>query len=899
MGRNMKINGLTIDEVFHSLVTSEQGLSEEEVGRRLREFGPNEISEVKKKHLIARLFGQFTHFLAVLLWLAAFLAFLSEYLHPGEGMLTLGFAIVAVIIINAVFTFIQEYRAEKALDALRKLLPFFVKVIREGKEKTLHAREVAPGDLILLAEGDKVPADARLIETSGLKVNHAPLTGESEPLRRNHDPFPGEIIDSPNIAFAGTTIISGSGRAIAFATGMNTEFGRIAHLTSAVEAGLSPLQKEIVKATRVVAFISGVVGLFFFVLGLIIGRPFWDNFIFGIGITVALIPEGMLPTVTLALAMGSQRMAKRKALIKTLNSVETLGSVTVICTDKTGTLTQNRMEAAKLWVDDQYIEPGADMTAPSARLLFTTAALCNNARFADEEYRGDPTEAALLKAARDALGDISATRLSEVPFDSDRKMMTTVHSIDGVVSVFSKGAMERLLPLCSHIMINGELRPLDDQGRDAVINADHALMDNGLRVLAFATKEITDDEGMNMQGPEIEQRLTFIGLIGLQDPPRPEIPEAIVKCHDAGIRIIMITGDGSRTATAIARQIGLVRKTPVIIEGPSFNEMTDNELIKQLAAPEIIFARMTPKHKLRVVTLLKDRGEVVAVTGDGVNDAPALKKADIGISMGIAGTDVAKEASDMVLLDDNFATIVSAVEEGRAVYENIKKFLSYVIAGNIPEAVPYLAYILFAIPLPITILQILAVDLGTDMLPALALGTEKPTPGVMKQPPRKATERLLNFPLCMRAYLFLGPIEAVACMFGFFYVLWLGGWTWGIMLPHSDHLYMQATTACLTAIIVSQVANVFACRSFRESLFSIGVFTNKFIFAGIAFELALQLFIVYHPVGNAIFSTAPLTLTMWLVLIPFAIALLIAEEIRKNIAKRIHPGNPGASGIIR
>jgi sodium/potassium-transporting ATPase subunit alpha len=882
----MKINSLTTEEVFRSLVTTEQGLSEEEAALRLREFGFNEISEVKKTHLMVRFLDQFTHFLAILLWIAAFLSFLSEYLHPGEGMLHLGLAIVAVIVINAAFTFIQEYRAEKALDALKKLLPFYVKVLRAGKEKDVQGREVVPGDVILLSEGDKVPADARLIETVGLKVNHAPLTGESEPLLRNTDPFPGELVESPNIAFAGTTVISGSGRAIVFATGMKTEFGRIAHLTSAVEAGLSPLQKEIVKATRVVAVIAGAVGLFFFVLGFVIGRTFWDNFIFAIGISVALIPEGMLPTVTLALAMGSQRMAKRKALIKTLTSVETLGSVTVICTDKTGTLTQNRMAVAKLWVNEELIELGAIMAGETSRLLLTTAALCNNARLVDSEYRGDPTETALLKAARESLGNISAKRVSEIPFDAERKMMTTIHAMDKGSTAFSKGATEKLLPLCSHIMMNRERKSLDDNFRDDVIHADHALMDMGLRVLAFAMKEIEGHEASGIRNDETEKDMTFLGLIGLHDPPRPEVPEAIRKCHDAGVRIIMITGDGSRTALAIAKQIELVQGTPLIIEGPAFNKMTDRELTEMLSAPEIIFARMTPKHKMRVVSLLKDNGAVVAVTGDGVNDAPALKKADIGISMGITGTDVAKEASDMVLLDDNFATIVNAVEEGRTVYENIKKFMTYIFASNIPEAVPYLAYILFKIPLPLTILQILAVDLGTDMLPALALGSEKPLPGIMKQPPRKLNERLLNFPLIARAYLFLGPLEAVACMFGFFWVLKTGGWAWGALLPASDLLYMQATTACLTAIIVTQIANVFACRSSRESLFSIDFFSNRLIFAGIAVELLLQLFIVYHPLGNKIFSTAPLSWHTWLVLVPFAALLLIAEEIRKLIAKK-------------
>jgi sodium/potassium-transporting ATPase subunit alpha len=880
----MKINNLTTEQVLSSLVTSKQGLTSEEAERRLAEFGRNEITAVKGKPLLLRLLSQFTHFLALLLWIAAGLSFLSEYLHPGEGMLTMGVAVVAVIVINAIFTFIQEYRAEKALEALKKLLPFNVTVIRDGRETEAPAELVVPGDLILLAEGDKVPADIRLIESNGLKVNNASLTGESEPVLRRTDAFEGDPINSPNIAFAGTTIVSGNGAGVVFASGMRTEFGRIALLTETVTPGLSPLQREIVKSTRVVAVIAAAVGMFFFLLGFIIGRSFWSNFIFGVGITVALIPEGMLPTVTLALAMGSQRMARRKALMKTLTSVETLGSVTVICTDKTGTLTQNRMAVAKIWVDDELIDPGAAAATETSRLLFTTAALCNNARFTGNEYRGDPTETALLKAAREKLGASAAERLSEIPFDADRKMMTTVHAVGAGTMAFSKGAMERLLPLCSHIMVNGERRPLDDVGRDDVIHADHVLMDMGLRVLAFAAKELASPPE---ERGEIEANMTFLGLIGLQDPPRTEVPAAIRKCHEAGIRIIMITGDGSRTALAIARQIGLVDKMPVLIEGPAFGLMSDQELTENLAAPEIIFARMTPKHKMRVVSILKDRGEVVAVTGDGVNDAPALKKADIGISMGVTGTDVAKEASDMILLDDNFATIVNAVEEGRTVYENIKKFITYIFASNIPEAVPYLGYILLNIPLPLTIIQILVVDLGTDMLPALALGSERPTPGIMKQPPRKRSERLLNLSLMARAYLFLGPLEAVACMFGFFWVLNAGGWTWGTMLPVSDLLYREATTACLTAIVIAQMANVFACRSPRESLFDVGFFTNRLIFAAIAVELLLQVLIVYHPLGNRIFATAPLPFRVWLVLIPFAFALFCAEEMRK-LAVRTH-----------
>ncbi|MBM4146552.1 MAG: cation-transporting P-type ATPase [Nitrospira sp.] len=884
----MKIQSLSEAEVLRTLVTSDKGLSHEDAQRRLNEYGLNEIKDVRKKPLYLKLVSQFIHFLAILLWIAAALSFLSDYLHPGESMFTLGFAIIAVIFINAVFTFIQENRAEKAVEALKKMLPFYVKVFRDGNEKEIHAREVVPGDVFLLNEGDKIPADSRLIDASELKVNNAPLTGESEPVLRDPRAFDGELIESANILFAGTTVISGSGKAVAFATGMTTEFGRIAHLTSAVEAGRSPLQKEITRATRLVATIASAVGLTFFVLGFLIGRNFWDNFIFAIGITVALIPEGMLPTMTLSLAMGSQRMAKRKALIKTLTSVETLGAVTVICTDKTGTLTQNKMAVTKLWVNDKIVDV-KDLYLYKDKIyeLLRIASHCNNARFMDGQYKGEPTEVALLKAVREALGDLKSERIKEIPFDSERKRMTTVNLIEGKVFVFTKGATEGLLPLCSHLLMNGEKAPADEDLRKNVIDASHAMMDMGLRVLSFAFREIESINNISMvKGADIENNMVFAGLIGLEDPPRPEVPEAIKKCTEAGIKVIMITGDGSRTAGSIAREIGLIKGAPVVVEGHGFNQMSDTELRAKLLEKEVIFARMTPKDKMRIVSILKDEGEIVAVTGDGVNDAPALKKADIGIAMGMSGADVAKEASDMILLDDNFATIVNAVEEGRTVYENIRKFITYIFASNIPEAVPYLAYILFKIPLPLTIIQILAVDLGTDMLPALALGAEKPTPGVMKKPPRKLGEKLLDMPVITRAYLFLGPIEAIACMFGFFWVLNNGGWIWGVMLHPNDMLYLQATTACFTAIIITQTANVFACRSSKESVFSIGIFSNRLIFYGIMAELLLQMFIVYHPFGNRIFGTAPLGPDVWLILIPFSILLLAAEELRKVYVRK-------------
>lgn len=880
----MRIQNLTKEEILKTLITSETGLSEKEAEKRLHEYGLNEIREIRKKPLYLKLLSQFTHFLAVLLWIAAALSFLSEYLHPGEGMLSLGLAILGVIVLNAIFTFVQEYRAEKAVEALKKLLPFYVKVLRHGSNKDIPAREVVPGDVFLLNEGDKIPADARLIEANRLMVNNAPLTGESESRPRSREPFDGDSIESPNMVFAGTLVVSGSGKAVAYATGMSTEFGKIAHLTSAIEPELSPLQKEILKVTKIIALIALTTGIFFFAVGMFTGRSFWHNLIFAIGITIANVPEGLLPTVTLSLAMGSQRMAKKKALIRNLTSVETLGSVTVICTDKTGTLTLNKMEVEKVW--------SADGDETSTFRLMKIAYFCNNAFYEDGKYKGDPTEIALLKAARDKSGDMKSERISEIPFDSDRKRMTTVNLADSEKTVFTKGALEAVLPICNAILINGENGPLSEGNRETVNRAYQAIMDEGLRVIAFAYKTLKDQSAES----DPESDLVFVGLMGLHDPPRPEVPDAISKCREAGIKIIMITGDASRTAVAIGKQIGLVKGNPAIVEGPEIDAMTDGSLKETLQSEEIIFARMSPRHKMRIVSVLKDEGEIVAVTGDGVNDAPALKKADIGISMGIAGTDVAREAADMVLLDDNFATIVKAIEEGRTIFENIKKFITYIFAHGTPEAIPYIMFALFKVPLPLTVMQILAIDLGTETIPALALGAEPPEAGIMRKRALKTSvtdghvmpekKSIIDMRLVARGYIFLGLISAIGVLFVYFYVLFQGGWQWGLALPVDDPLTRKASTATFLGIVMLQIGNVFACRSSRDSVFKLGLFSNGLVLIGVIAEVILAAFIIYHPIGNRIFSTAPLGFDVWLILIPFSIALLAAEELRKVYVRR-------------
>jgi sodium/potassium-transporting ATPase subunit alpha len=574
-------------------------------------------------------------------------------------------------------------------------------------------------------------------------------------------------------------------------------------------------------------------------------------------------------------------MLKRKALIKTLTSVETLGSVTVICTDKTGTLTQNRMAVKKM--ANLGESTNTEGQKPS---LLTVAILCNNTKVVEENLKGDPTEVALYKTAIESIGHVESKRIKEFPFDSDRKRMSTINFLNSKTYVMTKGAPESIFAICSHYLINDDTLDFEDSLRNKAVSLYHAMMDEGLRVLAFAFREMKSDEEIK-SNEEAERDMVFLGLIGLEDPPRPEVPEAIKKCREAGIRIIMITGDGSRTALAIAKEIGLVKGEPTIVEGNDFLRMADDELRGILSKEEIIFSRMTPKRKLRVVNVLKEEGEKVAVTGDGVNDAPALKRADIGIAMGIAGTDVAKEAADIILLDDNFATIVNAVEEGRTIFENIRKFIIYIFAHLTPEAIPYILFVLLRIPLPLTVMQILAIDLGTETIPALGLGTESPEADIMKRPPRPTDKGLIDRTVLFSGYVFLGLLSTIGVLFAYFYILYKGGWSWGIELPIDNPLVHKAATATFLGIVLMQIANVFACRTHSDSIFKVGIFSNRIVLWGILVEIILSSFIIYHPWGNKIFSTAPIPLTVWLILIPFVVLLFFAAELKKFILRRV------------
>jgi len=904
------IHTLPVSEVYSCLTTQPRGLTQEEADMRLQQVGRNALREIKGRPLYLKFLANFTHLMAILLWIGGLVAFFAR-------MPQLGVAVWLVNIINGGFSFWQEYRAEKATEALKRLLPTYARVLRDGEEKRVLAEELAPGDVILLAEGDSISADARLVQDAELRLDQSTLTGESRPVRKSFDAIQGENLTSaelPNLIFAGTTVASGTGKAVIFATGMSTQFGKIANLTQSVGDDLSPLQKEMMTVTKVVTVLAVAVGVVFFILAVTLARiTLAESFIFAIGMIVAFVPEGLLPTVTLALAMGTQRMAHRHALIKKLSAVETLGCTTIICTDKTGTLTQNEMTVRDLWVggvrltvtgtgydpQGQIVQSDGECSKDDLTQLLRVAALCNNSRLLPpngESPRwsilGDPTEAALKVVARKSGMDLETEerllpRLREIPFDSRRKRMSTVNALSGSKSeimVFTKGAPREVLDLCTHIQLNGNESSLDSNWRAQVITANDEYARNGLRVLAVAYKVVSFPASTPSTSEVVERDLTFLGLIAMMDPPRPEVSRAVENCHSAGIRVVMITGDYGLTAESIARKIGILHsERPRIVTGVELDIMDDTALQEALK-DEVLFARVAPEHKLRIVSTLQEMGHVVAVTGDGVNDSPALKKANIGVAMGIVGTDVAKEAADMILTDDNFASIVNAVEEGRAVYANIKKFTTYIFTSNTPEAVPFILFALSAarIPLALNVMHVLSIDLGTDIVPALALGAELPEPGIMDRPPRNLNEHVVTRSLLLRAYLWLGLAQSLAAMAAFYFMYWTNGY-WGqwIDLPSSGALYTAATAMALAAVVTTQIGNLFAQRSERVSVSRFPLFNNRMLWVGIATELALVFMITYVPLFQDFVGTGPFPLMNWLFLFAWTPVLLVIDEIRK------------------
>ena len=860
---------LTAEEGARRLGTdAHAGLAADEAGRRLQAHGRNEIREGKRRGPWRMLLDQFTDFMILILLAAAIVAGLV-------GDVTDTVVILAIVVLNAAVGFVQEYRAERAVAALKLMAAPTATVVRDGAPQPIPAAELVPGDVVLLEAGNIVPADLRLLEAHTLRCEEAALTGESQPvdkhIRALHDPaLP--LGDRRNMAYKGTVVSYGRGRGLVIAAGMDTELGHIAALLRATEDARTPLQKRLARFGRVIAAGVLVLCALLFVIGVLRGEGVPLMALTAIALAVAAIPEALPAVVTVALALGARRMSEENALIRRLPAVETLGSVTFICSDKTGTLTENRMRVEELYADGRLLRaapPPVDAPWPT---LFTALALSNDARLgADGDILGDPTETALYRAA-DAAGfrkaELTARtpRLAELPFDSERARMSTLHRGYGGVMAYTKGAPEGLLPLCRHMLMAQGERPFAARAVQEMVERMAA---DGLRVLALACRRF-ETLPAELVPETVERDLTFIGLVGLMDPPRAEAAQAVQECRDAGITPVMITGDHPATARAVAERLGIAAPGDEVITGPELERLTLAEFEAHVERIRV-YARMAPAQKIKLVQALQDQGEFVAMTGDGVNDAPALKRADIGVAMGVTGTDVAKEAAHMVLLDDNFATIVRAVREGRRIYDNIRKFVKFVMAGNSGELLTLTLAPFFGLPIPLLPIHILWVNLVTDGLPGLALAVEPEEKGIMQRPPRPPAESIFAHGIWQHI-VWVGLLIGTLCLVTQAWALAAGSAHWQTMV--------------FTVLTLAQMFHVLAIRAERESLVTQGLLSNRPMLGAVALTFLLQLALIYVPWLNAIFHTQPLTLGELAFCLAISSLTLVAVEIEKWLVRR-------------
>ncbi|MFC1897691.1 cation-translocating P-type ATPase [Chloroflexota bacterium] len=888
-------HNLETKEVLASLETDHLGLSQEEAQRRLAQFGPNELVETGKTSPWAIFFSQFKSFLIIILLIAIVLsAVLGEVLDA---------IVISIIVLFACgLGFIQEYRAGRAMEALKQMAAPTASVVRDGSEMEIPAREVVPGDIILLRTGDLTPADARLIEAVNLKMNEAPLTGESTPTDKVTQPLDGEIEtgDRKNMVYCGTAAVYGRGTAVVAATGMSTEFGKIAGMLQEVEAPPTPLQISLNRLGRWLAIGALVLCFALAGIGVIRGHEIIEMFIWGIALAVAAVPEALPAVVTIGLAIGLKRMIARHALIRKLPAVETLGSTSVICSDKTGTLTQDQMTVRRLYVNGKFVdvsgvgyEPKGEFHVNSVAVesgqdihlqtLLQIGSLCNDTILSSVDgiwqVKGDPTEGALVVLAAKAgieqdEWNRQFPRVAEVPFSSERKRMTTVHQMPQGRVAYSKGAPEAILERCTHIYAEGRERELTVEDRENILSAAQAMAGEALRVLAMAYRSLTDTAVVT---EAMEQDMVLVGLVGMIDPPREEVKGALILCQQAGIKAVMITGDHKLTAIAVAKELGLLQQG-VTLTGSELDALSEAEFEAIVERIEV-YARVSPAHKLRVVETLTKKGYVVAMTGDGVNDAPALKRADIGIAMGITGTDVTKETADMILTDDNFASIVSAVEEGRGVFDNIKKFLMYLLACNLGEVLLMAVAVLFgpllglpAGALPLIAIQILYVNLATDGLPAIALSVDPPEPDIMQHPPRPRGQTIFTLPVLR--LMVLGGIWT--------FLLTIGVFVWALK---SGRPMLEAQGLCFVTLILIEFVAAFNFRSEKHSLFKIGFFTNRWLLLAVFASLIMSILVIYLPSLQDSFHTYNLSVNDWLIVVVLATTIFPVLEIAKLIGR--------------
>lgn len=925
----------TIEEIYKELNSSIKGLSGSEAALRLEKYSFNELKVKKRAPWWIYFLQEFTDLMVIILIIAALIAGLA-----GEWRDAI--VILFIVFINAIIGFIQKYRAEKAIEALKKMVAPTARVLRDGKEQQIEARLLVPGDIIILNEGDRITADARVIEANELETQEAALTGESTNVPK-HSEAQEEISagERSNFVYMGTDVAHGNGKAIVIATGMETKFGNIAKLTTTTKKDKSPLQKELFRIGMFVGKITFVISAILVLIGIFIQKEtFVHSFLFATSVAVAAVPEGLPATVTIALALGVQRLAKKHSIIRQLSSVETLGSTSHICTDKTGTLTRNEMTVKEAYFDNYSAQIGGAGYRPWGAILIkgkdkrthiigdidsneedfnkrydqlekinqketplynsleamsAISILCNNAKLDEDSYTmlGDPTEGSLLTFARKVGFKFEEfinklDKVYEHSFDSTRKRMSVIYKgkETGKHHLYMKGAPDSVLEICSHIMINGRIMNLDNETREKIMQRNEEMAKRALRVIGFAYRDIEAAKKYEVKGSE--KNMVFVGLVGMIDPPRRDVKMAVEMAKRAGIKVYIITGDHGLTAEAIAKQIGLVNHgiPHEIITGKDLAKLKDKELEKLFADKnkDIIFARTSPEDKLRIVSALKKLGHIVAVTGDGVNDAPALKRADIGIAMGITGTDVSKEASNMVLADDSFSTIINAVKEGRTIYENLKKFVFYIFSCNIGELITVFSAIILGLPAPLTAILILSVDIGTDVLPALALGVDVPEKGIMGRPPRDPKQKIMDRGFIGR-FLYVGLFIGAIVVIAYFWSLFEQGWQWGNPLDQDSEIYIKSSTFAFAILVLIQMVNAYNSRSDTRSVFQMGFFNNLWLLGAIMISLGIVYLLVEVPFFNEWIHTSPLEWYEWFVIIGGSFAILLVEEIRKAVVR--------------
>lgn len=875
-----------IEKLFEKLNTDPAtGISMKKARERLEIDGPNRFAEEQQQSILSLIWGQLNNALIYILFAAAIISGLA-------GEISDAIIIGIVIAINTIIGVIQESKAEKALDELKKMATPVAIVKRDGVIQEISSEELVRGDIVYLETGRIVPADIRLIESTNLQMEESSLTGESTSVEKDAAWFSAKDVplgDQKNMAFMSTLTTYGRGMGVVVKTGMNTEVGKIAELLHSQEKELTPLQKRLNELGKILGIGAVIISAIIFLIGFLQGREVLDMFLIAVSLAVAAIPEGLPAIVTIVLALGVQRMIKRNAVIRNLPAVETLGAVNVICSDKTGTLTQNKMTLTHCAVNGSF-SPLAELSVenPTVKRFFEAITLCNDATIENDKQTGDPTEVALVEAA--SRMELNKTeleqefpRIDEIPFDSDRKMMTTIHEHEGDRFVFVKGAVEKLLPRLSDVEINGAIHPFTNEVETNMLTKVDQMAEKALRVLAVAYKKIP------LQGTEenLEDDLVFLGLTGMIDPPREEVKDAIATCHEAGVRVVMITGDHQKTALAIAKELHIADHIDETITGQKLNEMSDTELREKVKKVHV-FARVSPEHKVRIVQALKKEGNIVSMTGDGVNDAPSLQQADVGVAMGITGTDVAKGAADVVLTDDNFSTITAAVEEGRNIYRNIKKSILFLLSCNLGEIATLFIGILMGWPAPLTAIHILWVNLITDTLPAIALGVDPEDPDVMKEKPRSASEKIFvkdDVSFMVLNGILIGVLTLFAFMEGLkIYTESTSLFTMNIQNINSEAIIHAQTLAFLT-LSISQLFHAFNLRTNRQSIFQAGIFKNRYLTGAVLIGIVLQIALVYVPVLNEWFHLRPLVWQEWLFVIGLSIIPVAVNEFIKAIKR--------------